>query len=40
MKRHVIHWVITALLAFFIGTGGAAELARVPGNIDGVVALG
>jgi hypothetical protein len=32
--------VITGILAFFIGSGGAAELARVPGNIEGLVQLG
>jgi uncharacterized membrane protein YphA (DoxX/SURF4 family) len=28
------------MVAFFIGSGGAAELARVPGNIQGLVQLG
>jgi hypothetical protein len=34
------YWVITALVAFFIGSGGLAELARVPGNVQGLVRLG
>jgi len=28
------------MVAFFIGSGGLAELARVPGNIEGLVRLG
>ena len=41
MKRKSIsYWVITAMVAFFIGSGGAAELARVPGNVEGLVHLG
>jgi len=27
-------------MAFFIGSGGLAELARVPGNVEGLVHLG
>jgi uncharacterized membrane protein YphA (DoxX/SURF4 family) len=38
--RSISYWVITALLVFGIGSGGAAELARVPANIDGIVQLG
>lgn len=34
------YWVITVMVAFFIGGGGAAELARVPGNVEGLVRLG
>jgi hypothetical protein len=34
------YWVLTAMVAFFIGSGGAAELARVPGNVEGLVQLG
>jgi uncharacterized membrane protein YphA (DoxX/SURF4 family) len=36
----VAYWVTTALVAFFIGSGGAAELAQVPGNVEGLAALG
>jgi len=28
------------MVAFFIGSGGLAELVRVPGNIEGLVRLG
>jgi len=28
------------MVAFFIGSGGAAELARVPGNVQGLAQLG
>jgi hypothetical protein len=34
------YWVTTAILVFGIGSGGAAELARVPANIEGIVQLG
>lgn len=38
--KSLSYWVITALIAFFIGSGGAAELARVPGTVQGLVQLG
>ena len=38
--RSINYWVVTAMVAFFIGSGGAAELMRVPGNIEGLVRLG
>ena len=38
--RPISYWVITGLVAFFIGSGGLAELMRVPGNIEGLVHLG
>jgi hypothetical protein len=38
--KSVSFWVITAIVAFFIGSGGAAELARVPGTVEGLVRLG
>ena len=34
------YWIATGLLAFFIGSGGAAELVQVPGNVQGLAALG
>ena len=39
-SKSISYWVVTAMLAFFIGSGGLAELARVPGNIEGLVHLG
>ena len=39
-SKSISYWVITAMLAFFIGSGGVAELAQVPGNIEGLVHLG
>ena len=39
-SKSISYWVVTAMLAFFIGSGGAAELAQVPGNIEGLVHLG
>jgi DoxX-like family len=38
--KSISYWVITALVAFFIGSGGAAELAGVPGTVEGLVRLG
>ena len=34
------YWAITALVAFAVVSGGAAELARRPDNIEGLVKLG
>ena len=39
-RRSISYWVVTGMVAFFIGSGGLAELARVPGNIEGLVRLG
>jgi uncharacterized membrane protein YphA (DoxX/SURF4 family) len=38
--KSINYWVITAIVAFCIGSGGAAELARLPGNVEGLVRLG
>jgi uncharacterized membrane protein YphA (DoxX/SURF4 family) len=38
--KSISYWVVTAMVAFFIGSGGAAELARVPGTVQGLVQLG
>ena len=38
--KSISYWIITAMVAFFIGSGGAAELARVPGNVQGLAQLG
>jgi len=38
--KSISYWVVTAMVAFFIGSGGAAELARLPGNVQGLVLLG
>jgi len=38
--KSISYWVITVMVAFFIGSGGAAELARVPGTVQGLVHLG
>jgi len=39
-SKAIVYWTTTALVAFFIGSGGAAELARVPGTVEGLVHLG
>ncbi len=38
--KSISYWVITVIVAFCIGSGGAAELARLPGNVEGLVRLG
>jgi uncharacterized membrane protein YphA (DoxX/SURF4 family) len=38
--KSMSYWVVTAMVAFFIGSGGAAELMRVPGTVEGLVHLG
>jgi hypothetical protein len=40
MKRKMIaYWITTILVAFFIGSGGAAQVAQYLGNRHGVVPL-
>jgi uncharacterized membrane protein YphA (DoxX/SURF4 family) len=34
------YWVTTALVAFAIGSGGAAQLAHMPQNVEGMMHLG
>lgn len=34
------YWVTTAIVVFSAGTGGAAELAGVPQNVNGLVHMG
>jgi len=38
--KAIAYWTTTAILAFAIGSGGAAELARLPANVEGLVRLG
>ena len=38
--KSISYWVVTVLVAFFVGSGGAAELAGVPGTVQGLVQLG
>ena len=38
--KSISYWVITVIVAFCIGSGGAAELARLPGNVEGLARLG
>ncbi len=41
MKWKVIaYWTCTVVIAFCIGTGGAAQAMRVPQNVEGMTALG
>ena len=38
--RTIGYWVTTGLVAFAIGSGGAAQLARMPENVEGMTHLG
>jgi uncharacterized membrane protein YphA (DoxX/SURF4 family) len=38
--KAIAFWTATAILAFTMGSGGAAELARLPANVEGLVRLG
>ena len=38
--RTIGYWVVTALVALTIGSGGAAQLAHMPANVEGMVHLG
>jgi uncharacterized membrane protein YphA (DoxX/SURF4 family) len=38
--RTIGYWVTTALVAFAIGSGGAAQLAHMPANVEGMTHLG
>jgi hypothetical protein len=38
--RTIGYWVTTALVAFTVGSGGAAQLAHMPANVEGMVHLG
>jgi DoxX-like protein len=41
MKRNLIaYWICTVVIALCIGAGGAAQVLRVPQNIEGMMALG
>ena len=37
--RNIAYWTTTALVAFFIGTGGVAQVAQYLGNPRGVVPI-
>ena len=38
--KKIGYWVATALVAFVLLSGGAAQLARMPQNVEGMVHLG
>jgi hypothetical protein len=41
MKRKMIgYWICTVVIAFCIGSGGVAQVLRVPQNVEGLTALG
>jgi hypothetical protein len=39
-KRRLGYWTTTALVALALLSGGLAQLARVPANVEGLVRLG
>ena len=40
MKLKISYWVITAIVAFCVGSGGAAELVDCQSNVEGLARLG
>jgi DoxX-like family len=38
--REIAYWVTTALVVFALGSGGAADVARIPAVIEGMTHLG
>jgi len=38
--RMVLYWLCTVVIALFIGSGGLAQVLRVPQNVEGMTALG
>ncbi|MES2219774.1 MAG: DoxX family protein [Acidobacteriota bacterium] len=36
-SRNIAYWITTILVAFPIGSGGVAQVARVPATVDGFV---
>lgn len=35
--KNIAYWTTTVLIAFFMGSGGVAQVARVQGTVDGFV---
>lgn len=41
MKRKLVaYWICTVVVALLIGSGGLAQVLRVPQNVEGMTALG
>ncbi|HZC43689.1 MAG TPA: DoxX family protein [Acidobacteriaceae bacterium] len=38
-SKNVAYWITTVLIAFFIGSGGVMQVARVPATVDGFVRI-
>jgi uncharacterized membrane protein YphA (DoxX/SURF4 family) len=38
-SKTVAYWITTVLIAFFMGSGGIAQVARVQGTVDGFVRI-
>jgi len=38
-RRNIAYWITTGVIAFFIGSGGGAQIAQYVGNPHGVVPL-
>jgi uncharacterized membrane protein YphA (DoxX/SURF4 family) len=36
-SKNIAYWITTVLVAFFIGSGGIAQVLRVPGTVKGFV---
>ncbi len=37
--KNVVYWIMTGLVAFFVGGGGAAQIAQYLGNPHGIVPI-
>ncbi len=37
--KNIAYWIMTVLIAFFIGSGGVAQVAHVQGTVDGFVRI-
>lgn len=38
-SKTIAYWITTVLIAFFMGSGGIAQVARVHGTVDGFVRI-
>jgi uncharacterized membrane protein YphA (DoxX/SURF4 family) len=39
-SKHISYWTTTAILAFVLISGGAAQVAHLPQNVEGILHLG
>ena len=39
-SRIIAYWIVTALVAFVLGSGGVADVSRIPAVVEGMTHLG